>query len=250
MPRRWPIAIPYPHFMAFAPLDAWARLLLGRGAGRVPARYWLRLGVGLFTSAIGTALTLPERVVLAPVLWERGRRSGLRLTHGPGVVVVLGYFRSGTTHLHYLLSCDPRLRTPTWCETLAPQGFWLSWSFLRVFMMPFVSAKRPQDDVGIGPDWPAEDDFAACNWGLASSLPGRFVFPSRHAFYDRFHSLEGLSERERRRWRRVQWAFCRKVAWLARGRALLLKTPSHTARVRELAELFAGNVRFVHISRE
>ncbi|MEX2219771.1 MAG: sulfotransferase [Phycisphaerales bacterium] len=249
MRLRPPIAIPYPHYMAFAPLDAWLRVILSPPAW-VPVRYWARLAFGLFTSCIGTVLTLPERLVLAPVLRMAGRRSGLRLDHAPGAIVILGYFRSGTTHLHYLMSCDPRVRTPTWCEVLAPQGFALSWSFLRLFMIPFLSAKRPQDDVAIGPDWPAEDDFATGNWVGASSLPGRFVIPRLHAHYDRFHSLTGLNERERRRWRRAQWAFLWKLARLAPGRAILLKSPSHTGRVRELADLFGGNVKFVHISRE
>jgi omega-hydroxy-beta-dihydromenaquinone-9 sulfotransferase len=250
MRRRSPIAFPFPHFMAFAPLDAWARMLLYPAAWTPPA-YWLRLAFGLFCSALATALTLPERLVLWPLLAAGSRRTGARLDHGPGIVVILGYFRSGTTHLHYVLSCDPRFRTPRWCETLAPQGFVLSWLFLRVFMIPFLGAKRPQDDVSIGPDWPAEDDFALNNWAAASSLVGRFVLPQKHAYYDRFHSLVGLSPREHARWRRAQWAFCRKVAWLAGERALLLKSPSHTGRARELVDLFgAERVRFVHISRE
>src|SRR4051812_11139807 len=99
--RRFPVALPSPHFMAFAPLDAWVRLLARHGAA---PRYWLRIAFGLFTSCIGTVLTLPERVVLAPVLRARAARNGARLEHGPGVVVILGYFRSGTTHLHYLMS--------------------------------------------------------------------------------------------------------------------------------------------------
>src|SRR5436189_5550104 len=105
-----------------------------------------------------------------------------------------------------------------WGGTLAPQGFFLSWSFLRVFMIPFISAKRPQDDVAIGPEWPAEDDFAVNNWTLASSLPGRFIVPRQHRRYDRFHFLEGLSPRELRRWRWTQYAFSWKLARLARGR--------------------------------
>jgi omega-hydroxy-beta-dihydromenaquinone-9 sulfotransferase len=236
--------------MAFAPLDAWLRLLLAPPTW-IRLRYWPRLAAGLFTSSLGTALTLPERLLLAPLLWWQARRTGARLDHEPGVVVITGYYRSGTTHLHYLLSCDPQFRTPRWCEALAPQGFWLSWAFLRIFLIPFVSARRPQDDVAIGPEWPAEDDFALCNWAAASSLPGRFILPRRHAHYARYHALEGLTPREHWRWRRTQWAFCWKLARLAGRRAILLKTPSHTARVSELVDLFgAGHVKFIHITRD
>jgi hypothetical protein len=43
-------------------------------------------------------------------------------------------------------------------------------------------------------------------------------------------------------------AFVRKLTLVAGGRRLLLKSPSHTARVRYLLDLFPG-AKFVHISR-
>lgn len=250
MPRLRLPAIPYPHFMAFAPLDAWLRMLYFPPVW-VPPRYWLRLGFAVFSSAIGTVLTLPERLLLSPILWYKARQSGAVLNHKPGSLVILGYFRSGTTHLHYLLSCDPQFRTPRWCEALAPQGFAASWWFLRIFLIPFIAARRPQDDVAYGPEWPAEDDFANCNWVLASSMPARFILPRKQAHYARFHALEGLTPREYRRWRLAQWAFCWKVSVLARRRRLLLKSPSHTARVRDLTSVLGeGRVKFIYIRRE
>lgn len=254
MPTRPILPLPYPHFMAFAPLDCWARLLWSPFA-LVGPRYWPRLLFALFCSALATLATLPERLILAPILRWHARRTDHRLRHAPGAVVVLGYFRSGTTHLHYLLSCDPRLVTPTWAQALCPQGWALSWQFLRIFMIPFISATRPQDDVAIGPDWPAEDDFAVNNSSAASSLPARFVLPRLHHHYARFHALDRLTPRELTRWRDSQWAFLRKLAWLHPPRAILLKSPSHTARVSELARMLAGPeatqpVRFVHISRD
>lgn len=238
---------PLPHFMALGPLDAWARLVFRKP--RLPGpRYLARLLLGVFTSYIGTCVTLPERLILAPYLWLRfrGRRPTL---HRP-VVIIAGYFRSGTTHLHYLLSCDPQMRTPRWVHVCAPQGFFLSWALIRWMMIPFVSNSRPQDDVAFGPEWPSEDDFALNNWVLASSLPGRFIYHSQHQHYDRWHFLEGLSDRELTRWRRVQAQFCWKYMAFARRKTLLLKSPSHTARVRELSELFGPQLRIIHISRE
>jgi omega-hydroxy-beta-dihydromenaquinone-9 sulfotransferase len=249
-PRRPLLAFPYPHFMAFAPLDVWVRILLFPVVWVSP-RYWVRLAAVLFTSAIGTVLTLPERLVFSPLLHVLGRRRGMRLEHKPGVVVILGYFRSGTTHLHYLLSGDPNFRTPAWCETLVPHGFVASWAFLRVFLIPWIGSKRPQDDMDLGPSWPAEDDFAQNNGAAASSLPWRFVVPRAHAHYSRFHFLEGLTAREMSRWRGMQYAFCWKISRLAGERAILLKSPSHLARVRALLETFGPeNVKFIHISRD
>lgn len=248
--RTSPIAFPYPHFMALAPLDAWARLLLSPPLA-VPPRYWLRLAAGLGTSLLGTAITLPERLLLSPWLSMSFQSGGGSLDHAPGALVILGYFRTGTTHLHYLLNCDQRFITPRWAHVTAPQGFVASWMFLRLFLVPFLASRRPQDDVAFGPDWPAEDDFACHNWACASSLRGRLIAPSRYDSDRRFHFLDGLTAREIERWRYVQWAFLRKLIAFAPRRPLLLKSPSHTARVPELQRLLGRErVRFIHISRD
>jgi hypothetical protein len=246
------VPLPHPHFMAFAPLDVWARMLLRGGAiTRIRAKYWPRLAGALFTSALGTALTLPERIAVGGWL----RLASWRKRQSPvQVICILGYFRSGTTHLHYLLSCDPAFATPRWHQVLAPQGFILSWGILRWFLVPFLASTRPQDDVAIGPEWPAEDDFALCSWCLGSSLPGRMVLPGEWEAggrWARWHTLEGSSEGELCGWRFHTRAFAWKVSRLSGGKPVLLKNPSHTARVRELARAFgAGNIRFIHLARD
>lgn len=246
-PPGW-FAVPYPHFLGFGPVDLWARLLT-RPRPRIPARYWPRVAVGLLMSAAVTLITLPERLVL----WAWLRLRGRALDQGRrGPVIILGYYRSGTTFLQYLMNFDPDLYSPRWGQCFTPQGFWLSWTFLRFFLVPFIPDARPQDDLAFGPDVPGEDDFALCNGALASSLIGRHVLPELRDFYDRFHTLKGLTPEEYERWRRCQLAFVRKIGLLAGRRRVLLKTPSHTARVEELSELFAGpeGPRFIHISRD
>lgn len=260
--------------MAAAPLDAWVRLVMTRGA-KIGLRYWPRVGVNLVLSACVTVITLPERLVLAPILWWRGRRSEWRLggaaapaVHSQGLVdtshasggggesppalVVLGYYRTGTTHLHNLLACDPASHTPRWGQVLAPQGFVLSWFVLRLFLTAVLPTRRPQDDMAFGPEWPGEDDFALSNWTLASPLAGRVILPQSYEHFRRFHDLERLTSRERHRWRRTQWAILWKIGLLGRGRRLLLKTPPHTARLPALTDVLggAGRVKFIHLSRE
>jgi hypothetical protein len=237
-----------PHFMTLAPLDVWVRLLTRRGA-RVGLVHVPWVTAGLFVSALSTVITLPER--FGVWAYRKARRlEPERFDHPPGTIVVVGYFRSGTTHLHYLLSCDPRTVTPRWHQALVPQGFRLSWMVGRWAIIPFLPNRRPQDDMSFGSSWPAEDEFAICNWTLASAMISKFVMPSLHADLGRYHALEGLTDAERSRWRRAMTGFAWKVTRGARGRVLLLKSPGHTARVRELWRLFGGNVRFVHVSRE
>ena len=242
------IARPTAHVLALAPLDVWARMLIRSGGVR--PRYWLRLGFILFTSFVGTICTVHERLVLNIVRRLKFGRDP-RIEHEPGAVVILGYYRSGTTHLHNLMSCDDRLITPRWYQALAGQGFWIGWALIRFILVPFLGSSRPQDSVGFGPDWPAEDDFAMSSWGMCSSIPGRFIWPSQWDDWKRWHGLDGLSDMELHRWRSLMAMFIWK---LTRGRnkarIILLKTPSHTARVAELDRLFKGNVKFIHLVRE
>lgn len=244
------IGWPVPHLLAMAPLDVWVRMLArSRGSGGVSARYWPRLAFALFTSFVGTVCTVHERVLWALYsLHPHGR--ALLAQHRPDVIVILGYYRSGTTHLHNLMSCDRRFITPRWRQCLAGQGHWLGWNIMRVLLVPFLGSTRPQDGVGFGPNWPGEDDFALATWGGCSSLPGRHVFPGAWDHWRRWHDLEELSEDERDRWRRLTRRFVFKLTGGKASRVVLLKTPSHTARVAELDRLFNGRARFVHLVRE
>lgn len=241
------IALPVAHILALAPLDVWV-WMLGRANG-VHVRYWPRLAFVFFTSFVGTISTVHERVLWA--MWGLiPHNRQLLAQHQPQIVVIVGYYRSGTTHLHNLMSCDRRFVTPRWYQCLAGQGYWLGWSVMRVLLVPFLGRTRPQDSVGFGPEWPGEDDFALATWGGCSSIAGRYVFPSAWDDWKRWHDLQGLSEPELDRWRRLMKRFVYKITRGRTRRVVLLKTPSHTARIAELDRMFKGRVRFVHLVRE
>ena len=234
--------------MSLATPEAWYRLLMrARRWGGTVAFVSVVLSVG--ASVWTFLMTLPERLVLWVILRRRFGEPA-QFAHEPGTVVILGYYRSGTTHLHNLLSCDRRMVTPRWVQALAPHGFFASWTVLSWILTPLLANTRPQDGVGFGPAWPAEDDFAMCNWALASSLPGRLIFPSQFAHFSRWQFMDELSERELSRWRRHMAAFCWKVTRPHPKRMLLLKSPSHTSRAAQLRRLFDDNVRFIVIERD
>jgi hypothetical protein len=241
---RWLIPyLPYPHFMALAPLDVVFRLLY-RPFSWIPVAYWPRLALLIAFSAVGTIVSLPERIALAA--WLRIRPTPIPKHQAP--VFVLGYFRSGTTFLQSLLAADPMLRSPRWGEALFPQAFVVGWTLARYLLIPFLPLARVDEVSPLAPTLPAEDDFALNNWALVSIMAGRAVLPRSQPFYDRFNDLDSLTPAELTRWRVYQRRFVEKIVLIAGGRRLLLKSPSHTARVRYLLDLFPG-AKFVHISR-
>jgi hypothetical protein len=232
--------------LALAPLDVWFRTLRGT---RIHPRYWIRLlGIGT-TSLIGTMCSTPERLLLWIYCTIKGSETQ-RFDHQPGVLIILGYYRSGTTHAHNLIACDPQSVTPRWYQSLMGQGFLISWTITRFLLVPFLNSSRPQDAVGFGPRWPGEDDFALASWVSCSTLPGRLIVPSQWEHWSKWNTLESCTEHERARWRSTLARFAWKVTRRNRDKVLVLKTPSHGAHIDELIQVFGDRVRFLHISRD
>ncbi len=215
----------------------------------IAPRYWLRLlGIG-FTSTVGTIWSLPERILFA-LYWTLFKKNNTQLHHPPGVLIIIGYYRSGTTHAHNLLACNPNTVTPRWYQSLMGQGFWFSWAITRFLLVPFLGSSRPQDGVGFGPLWPAEDDFALAGWGHCSTLPGRLIFPHQWDHWQKWNTLENCTPKELRHWKKTLAGFAWKITRRHPHKRLILKTPSHGSHITELTKIFGNQTRFLHISRD
>jgi omega-hydroxy-beta-dihydromenaquinone-9 sulfotransferase len=161
---------------------------------------------------------------------------------------VLGHWRTGTTYLHDLLACDTeQFAAPTTAQVSYPHSFLVTEKAVSRWgaMLP---RSRPMDNVAIGMETPQEDEFALCVASLKSPCLGMFSFPRRADHYDRYLTFRGVPEPEVQEWKETFRWFSQKLT-LRYGRALLLKSPPHTARVRLLLKLFPG-ARFVHIHRD
>ncbi len=160
---------------------------------------------------------------------------------------VLGHWRSGTTLLHELLMLDERHNCPTTYQCLAPHDFlWTSWFIPRI-ASALMPAKRPMDDMAAGFDRPQEDEFALVNLGVPSPYLV-WAFPNHGPVADEYLDLRSLSPAEREAWKRKWKEFVQRVA-LSNNRRLVLKSPTHTARVRTILEVFP-DARFIHIVRD
>ena len=175
----------------------------------------------------------------------RRRAAAVRFDEPP--VFVLGHWRSGTTLLHDLLSCDPAFGYPTTYACFFPSHFVLTERTARAWFDLFLPKKRPMDNMSVGFDRPQEDEFALCNLGLGS-IYRTMAFPRAGPVDGRYFDLSELTDDERRTWIDGFLWFIRRVALRQRKR-LILKSPIHTARVATMLELFP-DARFVFISRD
>jgi hypothetical protein len=182
--------------------------------------------------------------VFEKLLYSHRVRS-TKLKHPP--LFVLGHWRSGTTLLHELLILDNRHTYPNTYECMCPHHFlWTEWFVppLTSWMLP---AKRLTDNMAAGWDRPQEDEFALANLGIPSPYLS-WAFPNHGPVNDEYLDLASLSAAERERWKKTLNNFVHRVASLRNGR-MVLKSPTHTARVRTLLEIFP-DARFVHIVRD
>ena len=227
-----------PHSGTMAPLGAWLRLLWENG-GAAPA-YWGRLARILVPTTLATPLRLVERLRYgAPV-------ARVRIDKPP--VFVVGLPRSGTTHLHNLLSQDPQFGSVSTFHAAVPTFFLIGRGRLKEVMARFAPATRPMDAMKVSMDAPQEEDLAVANTCPLSAVYALSFPRNAQSFFDRYFFLRGISARDRERWERVYLEVLRKATLDAAGRRLVLKSPANTGRMPHLLRLFPG-ARFIHIVR-
>jgi omega-hydroxy-beta-dihydromenaquinone-9 sulfotransferase len=215
----------------------WLRLLRENQFGVDPA-YWHRAAFITLVSALNSFARSKE---------ERLFHEKISGTQVQPPLFILGHWRSGTTHLHNLLSRDTRqfafantyqvVNPHTFLTTEATNSRRFAW---------MVPKTRPMDAVELNFQVPQEDEFAPCLMSLRSLYLG-ISFPRSEEAYGRYLTFEGVPDEEIREWKNAFVWFLKKLS-LKYQRPLVLKSPPHTARIRLLLEMFP-DARFVHIHR-
>ncbi len=220
-----------------APAGVWIRLL--RENGGADRAYLGRLCGILLATALAGPLRVLERAVYA----ARVRRAEVAPP-----LMILGYGRSGTTHLHNLLAQDPNHGSVTTLQCIVPTFFLLADALPRGLLNGLAPATRPMDNVRVALDLPQEEELAIANSTHLSFLH-HLSFPRRtRRLHRRYARMEGLDERELAEWARVYRAIARKAAFRSRRRRLVLKSPSNLVRLGHVLGVFP-EARFVHIVR-
>ncbi len=188
---------------------------------------------------------------LEPLRWYeklRYRRLLASTEIHPEPIFLLGYGRSGTTHLHNLLWHDRRFGVVTNYQAALQPIALTGQGRLERRLAAVMPSRRPMDNVAVTADSPQEEEIALMN--SSEHTPLRFMdFPQAlPALYDRYLTDLGSDPAVLAAWKRDYLDVLRKATVLSGGRRLVLKTPPHTGRVPVLLELFP-QARFIHIVR-
>jgi hypothetical protein len=213
----------------------WLRLLQ-RHHFAIDPPYWPRATFITLASLANSACTRYEDRVYGPKVAD------LRIEPP---IIILGHWRSGTTHLHNLLAADEQFACPNLWQALNPQTFLSSERVSRIFGLVSPTT-RLVDSVGFGFETPQEEEFAICNATFLSPYIG-WALPRCEDRYEKYLTLREVPVEEVQQWKAALVLFLKKLTWKY-DRPLVLKSPPHTCRIGLLLELFP-DARFVHIHR-
>ncbi len=233
------------HPLTFAPPLVWLRLILANRG--VPKPYWGKLARILITTGLATPLRLTE--------WLLYSHQIANTKIEPAPLFILGFARSGTTHLQNLMTRDPTYGYLTAFQMVLPTFSLVGRGRLKRLMEKNMGEQtRGVDNVKISLDAPQEEDVALANLSDLSfahqlSFPqqGRRLF-EKYVLMGADPEGERLTASELRRWERAYLRILRKMTLHADGRQLLLRNTINTGRADHLLRLFP-DAKFIHIIR-
>lgn len=219
------------------------------------ARYWRRLRnihqrVDASFADRGRAISFVSPL-MAPMLAAENLVYGHALattpiTHPP--VFVIGHWRSGTTLLHNLLTQDPQFGFVSLFQTLAPGAFLVGRRTVQPILALRAPETRPMDNVKIRMHFPSEEEFALAHMCPQSAYVGWYFPNDYQELFTKYALMERISSEDKREWAAAYREMLTKATIAFGGRRVVLKSPTNTARVHALLNLFPG-AKFVHIHR-
>ena len=169
-------------------------------------------------------------------------------------IFIIGHWRTGTTHLHELLVLDDSFVAPSTLECVVPAQFLAFGWLIRLFAF-LLPATRPMDNMLIGWDHPQEDELALLALGLGSPYEA-MIFPNHRHVGHPFLNMTETTPKEVEAWQAGLLRFLKQVSYRSRrdakcprkARSIILKSPTHTARLRILRQMFP-DAKFIHMVR-
>lgn len=212
-----------------------------RRENKIDKLYRFRARRITFLSSLFAAGFLVQRILFSKKIQRISMED-----HPP--VFILGLWRTGTTHLHYLMAQDRQFGYLKNHQAFTFNFSLLSLDRLNKILSIFVPGRRPQDNVKVTLDDPAEEEQPFCTTTTHSSIHS-FFFPQNRSYFNKYHLFEGISEEEKKQWKKDYLYLLKGIVYYGKKKKLLLKNPHNTGRVKELLELFP-QAKFIFIHRD
>ena len=162
-------------------------------------------------------------------------------------IFIVGHWRTGSTYLHNTMAQDPQFGYPTTFQTVTPALMLCFEKQIKPIVASSLPETRPQDNVILGADLPQEEEYALGNISPFSYYNG-WIFPKNMKKYNDYVDFLHTTEKEKQAFKDIFHYFVQKLTVYYKGKQLLLKNPSNTARIGILHELYP-DAKFIHIYR-
>jgi hypothetical protein len=189
--------------------------------------------------------------LIEPLRWYENLRWGRRLQNtklNGDPLFLLGFGRSGTTHLHNLLFQDPQFGVVSNYQASMHSIALVGQNWLPRLLADKLPSKRPMDNVAISLDGPQEEEMAMINATDHAPLHVMNFPKAIPELYDRYVVDLGSDPEDLAAWQRAYMEVLKKATILSGGKRLALKTPPNTGRIGVLLDMFP-EARFVNIVR-
>jgi hypothetical protein len=202
-------------------------------------KYLPRLALMITDSLLTSPIRIAARLNLKRKIEQQ------TIKHQP--VFVLGHWRSGTTHLHNLLSQDEAFNTVRTIDAAFPLGS-INFESNRGLFNNFLPETRQIDNMELDIDSPQEEDFAIARLSQVSYYH-TFTYPDQdRQLFDKYVLLKNISPKERAELEANYYYLIKKLAYQQENKIPLLKNPINTGRVAFLLSCFP-KAKFIYIKR-
>jgi hypothetical protein len=214
---------------------------VARACGGPDKRYYPRVALYLLKLGVFEPARRLERRRLPPVG---------PLPHPP--TFILGYYRSGTTHLQEVLLQDPRFAYMNFYQGFFSTAFNLTESWVKPVFEQIITRTgflHPAHQIPFSFHLPAEEDIAMVShaFDLASNW-GQIYQRHFKRIYGKTALLQNISDAEYARFSAMLEDLIWRVSLANDHQPLLLKSPPHTGRLRLLRDLYP-DAKFIFIRR-
>ena len=163
-------------------------------------------------------------------------------------VFILGHWRSGTTFVHNVLSCDKHFGYNTTYQTVFPHLMMWGQPFFKKNMSWLMPDKRPTDNMELAVDLPQEEEFALANMMPYTYYNFWFLPKYMQEYADKYLLFQDITAEELKVFEEVFLKLIKISLWNTGGTQFLSKNPPHTGRVKELVKMFP-NAKFIYLMR-
>ncbi len=171
---------------------------------------------------------------------------------GKDPIFILGYYRSGTTHLQEVLLQDKQFGYLNFYQTFFSTAFNFSEKFLKPICNVIIKStgfRHPAHNIPFHFALPGEEDVAmvssafklSSNWGQVYPKYFKQIF-NQTVFFD------DVSEENYKLFKKEFRDLVVRISMANKDKQLLLKSPPQTARIKMIKEVFP-NAKFIYIRR-